>query len=71
MSTTVETRLLDPEDERLTAGERHQLRQILFRLQGRKPPQPREDSPAPRPYRPDSLEAAIDEIFGEVKFRRT
>jgi hypothetical protein len=53
---------IDVEDPRLTAGERHQIRQILYRLQNGKTAQP-------TIYGKGSLEAAIDEVFGEVKRR--
>ena len=49
-------------DSRLTAGERHQLRQILFRLQGGKLLQP-------KVYEKDSLEEELKGGFGELKNR--
>ena len=56
-------RMIDVEGSRLTAGERHTLRTILYRLQSGKPV-------SEKRYASDSLEAAIDEVFGEAKTKR-
>lgn len=53
--------MIDVQDLRLTASERHTLRQILLRLQSWKPSQPQMCKVSPRQT---DLEEAIAEVFG-------
>jgi len=61
--------VVDALDERLTTGERNQIRQILFRLHGGKMPQPEIGEIPRRRYENGSLEEELVRVFGEAKSR--